>query len=100
MCQLFFIKKEVGKDIQSDGQPGTERMINGNNTNLRDWNRIKHGWAHKLYRIILNNFWIPEEIPLSGDAKQFQELSAQRDMDLTEPFHFSMTRFREKICPI
>lgn len=76
------------KIFNQDGQRGTERMINGNTTNLREWNRIKYDWAHKLYRTMLNNFWIPEEIPLAGDAKQFQELSAaeRRGFDKTISF--------------
>ena len=51
-------------------------MINGNTTNLREWNRIKYDWAMKLYRTMIGNFWIPEEISLAGDAKQFYELTA------------------------
>lgn len=63
------------KIFNEDGQRGTQRLINGNTTNLREWNRIKYDWAHKLYRTMLNNFWIPEEIPLASDAKEFSELS-------------------------
>lgn len=46
-------------------------MINGNTTNLREWNRIKYDWAQTLYRTMLNNFWIPEEIALNEDVKGF-----------------------------
>ncbi|MGA8943886.1 MAG: ribonucleotide-diphosphate reductase subunit beta [Thermoactinomyces sp.] len=76
------------KIFNQDGKRGTERMINGNTTNLREWNRIKYDWAHKLYRTMLNNFWIPEEIPLAGDARQFQELSEaeRRGFDKTISF--------------
>ncbi len=70
------------------GERGTQRMINGNTTNLREWNRIKYDWAFKLYRTMLNNFWIPEEISLSGDAKEFSTLSAaeRRGFDKTIAF--------------
>ncbi|MEN9405843.1 MAG: hypothetical protein RLZ12_127 [Bacillota bacterium] len=63
------------KIFNKEGQRGTQRMINGNTTNLREWNRIKYDWAYQLYRTMLNNFWIPEEISLADDAKQFMELN-------------------------
>ncbi|SDY50931.1 ribonucleotide-diphosphate reductase subunit beta [Thermoactinomyces sp. DSM 45892] len=79
---------ERKKIFNEDGQRGTQRLINGNTTNLREWNRIKYDWAHKLYRTMLNNFWIPEEIPLASDAKEFQELSPaeRRAFDKTISF--------------
>lgn len=57
------------------GERGTQRMIGGNTTNLREWNRIKYDWANTLYRTMLNNFWIPEEISLNEDIKQFPQLT-------------------------
>lgn len=82
------MKLERKKIFNEDGQRGTQRLINGNTTNLREWNRIKYDWAHKLYRTMLNNFWIPEEIPLASDAKEFQELSVaeRRAFDKTISF--------------
>ncbi len=79
---------ERKKIFNESGQRGTQRLINGNTTNLREWNRIKYDWAHKLYRTMLNNFWIPEEIPLASDAKEFQQLSEaeRRAFDKTISF--------------
>lgn len=57
------------------GDRGTSGMIGGNTTNLREWNRIKYDWARTMYRTMLNNFWIPEEISLSEDVKQFPYLT-------------------------
>lgn len=57
------------------GDRGTQSMIGGNTTNLREWNRIKYDWANTLYRTMLNNFWIPEEISLHEDIKQFPYLT-------------------------
>ena len=39
------------------------------------WNRIKYDWANQMYRTMLNNFWIPEEISLNEDVKQFPYLT-------------------------
>ncbi len=66
------LKKKI---FNEDGIRGTESIINGNTTNLREWNRIKYDWANDLYRTMLNNFWIPEEISLNEDVKQFPYLT-------------------------
>ncbi len=51
------------------------RMINGNTTNLNDFNNMKYAWVSNWYRQAMNNFWIPEEINLSQDKKEYQNLS-------------------------
>lgn len=66
------IKKKI---FNEEGQRGTQSIIGGNTTNLREWNRIKYDWAQTLYRTMLNNFWIPEEISLNEDIKQFAYLT-------------------------
>ena len=66
-------KKKIFNEF---GDRGTFSMIGGNTTNLREWNRIKYDWANVLYRTMLNNFWIPEEISLNEDIKQFPYLTS------------------------
>lgn len=65
-------KKKIFNEL---GNRGTDSIIYGNTTNLREWNRIKYDWARVLYRTMLNNFWIPEEISLNEDVKQFNFLT-------------------------
>ena len=50
------------------------RMIGGNSTNLNDFNNIKYEWVSDWYRQAMNNFWIPEEINLSQDVKDYPHL--------------------------
>ena len=50
------------------------RMIGGNTTNLNDFNNMRYGWAKDWYRQAMNNFWIPEEINLSQDRKDYGKL--------------------------
>lgn len=69
-------KMEKKKIFNEFGLRGTQSIIEGNTTNLREWNRIKYDWANTLYRTMLNNFWIPEEISLNEDVKQFPYLTA------------------------
>lgn len=52
-----------------------KRMINGNTTNLNDFNNMKYSWASEWYRQAMNNFWIPEEINLSQDLKDYKRLT-------------------------
>lgn len=50
------------------------RMVGGNTTNLNDFNNMKYGWVSDWYRQAMNNFWIPEEINLSQDLKDYHHL--------------------------
>lgn len=61
--------------FNENGLRGTHSLIGGDTTNLREWNRIKYDWANTMYRGMLNNFWIPEEISLGEDVKQFPHLT-------------------------
>ncbi|MBJ6363905.1 ribonucleotide-diphosphate reductase subunit beta [Paenibacillus sp. GCM10012307] len=66
-------KKLFNEDGDRDW--GKRRMIGGNTTNLIELNNVKYDWATKMYRTMMNNFWIPEEIPLAQDAKDYKNLS-------------------------
>lgn len=50
------------------------KMINGNTTNLNDFNNVKYTWTTEWYRNAMNNFWIPEEINLFQDLKDYKIL--------------------------
>lgn len=51
------------------------RMIGGNTTNLNDFNNMKYPWVSSWYRQAMNNFWIPEEINLTQDVKDYPLLT-------------------------
>lgn len=59
---------------QGDTQVHLRRMIGGNTTNLNDFNNMKYGWVSDWYRQAMNNFWVPEEINLSQDVKDYSRL--------------------------
>lgn len=52
------------------------RMIGGNTTNLNDFNNMRYAWVSDWYRQAMNNFWIPEEINLTQDTKDYPNLTA------------------------
>lgn len=51
------------------------KMIGGNTTNLNDFNNLKYPWTSDWYRQAMNNFWVPEEISLAQDLKDYPKLS-------------------------
>lgn len=53
----------------------SRRMIGGNTTNLNDFNNMKYAWVSDWYRQAMNNFWIPEEVNLGSDVKDYPLLS-------------------------
>lgn len=57
-----------------DTETSKKRIINGNTTNLNDFNNMKYTWVSDWYRQAMNNFWIPEEINLSQDLKDYNKL--------------------------
>ncbi|WP_017729332.1 ribonucleotide-diphosphate reductase subunit beta [Halalkalibacterium ligniniphilum] len=50
-------------------------IINGESSNVLNWDDVRFSWAYPLYKNMLANFWTPFEINMSHDAKQFQQLS-------------------------
>jgi len=57
-----------------DTEARLRRMIGGNTTNLNDFNNMKYNWVSEWYRQAMNNFWIPEEINLGVDIKDYRRL--------------------------
>lgn len=55
----------------------SRRMINGDTTNLNDFNNMKYAFVSDWYRHAMNNFWIPEEINLSADVKDYKNLETE-----------------------
>lgn len=59
---------------EGDTDVTLRRMIGGNTTNLNDFNNMKYPWVSDWYRQAMNNFWIPEEINLGQDVKDYPNL--------------------------
>ena len=65
------LKKNALFNPQGDTDLRQRRMIGGNTTNLNDFNNMRYTWASDWYRQAMNNFWIPEEINLTQDTKDY-----------------------------
>ncbi len=73
MSEILKEKKLFNPD--GDTEVRLRRMIGGNTTNLNDFNNLKYPWTSDWYRQAMNNFWIPEEINLAQDLKDYPNLS-------------------------
>ena len=74
------------------------RMIGGNTTNLNDFNNMKYSWVSDWYRQAMNNFWIPEEINLSQDFKDYPRLDkAERTASLYSSIHCRVTTSQRSV---
>lgn len=73
MADKRLIKKPLFNP-EGDTEVRKRRMIGGNTTNLNDFNNMKYGWVSDWYRQAMNNFWIPEEINLGMDVKDYRSL--------------------------
>lgn len=51
------------------------RMVGGRTTNLNDFNNMRYKWVADWYRQAMNNFWIPEEINLTQDVRDYPRLA-------------------------
>ena len=68
------LKKKPLFNPDGDTEVRLRRMIGGNTTNLNDFNNMKYDWVSEWYRQAMNNFWIPEEINLGLDVKDYRKL--------------------------
>ncbi|NOU98455.1 ribonucleotide-diphosphate reductase subunit beta [Paenibacillus planticolens] len=50
-------------------------IINGESSNVLNWDDVRFPWAPPMYKNMLRNFWIPDEINMTGDVKQWPQLS-------------------------
>lgn len=63
-------------NVEGDDSLINRKMIGGNVTNLFNLNNVKYTWANKVYRAMMENFWIPEKVSLFDDKRSYGELSA------------------------
>lgn len=54
---------------------GQQRLIGGKSTNLIEFANCRYDWAEQLYRKMRQFFWIPDEVPLVDDKRQYPTLT-------------------------
>ncbi len=59
---------------EGDREPSKRKIAFGNPTNIMELNSVKYQWAFDLYKTMgFTNFWIPEEISMHEDRKQYEK---------------------------
>jgi ribonucleoside-diphosphate reductase beta chain len=63
-------------DATGDDSMESRHILGGSPTGIANLNSVKYKWASSLYKIMLNNFWIPEKVSLVDDRVTIKELTA------------------------
>lgn len=74
---MTYLPKRPLFNEHGDTDTRLRRMIGGNTTNLNDFNNVKYSWVSGWYRQAMNNFWVPEEINLQNDVREYRLLSRE-----------------------
>ncbi len=61
--------------IDSEAPNKSTGIINGESSNILNWDDVRFSWDYPKYKRMLGNFWTPFEINMSKDIKQFPTLS-------------------------
>ena len=64
------IFNELGSDRAEDRE-----LVGGNSTGINNLNSVRYTWAPRLYKIMMNNFWIPEKTSLVDDKSTIKSLT-------------------------
>lgn len=55
-------------------------IVNGESSNILNWDDVQYSWAYPKYKRMLANFWTPFEISMAKDIQQFSDLTeAEQD---------------------
>nr|7AIL_A Chain A, Ribonucleoside-diphosphate reductase subunit beta [Aquifex aeolicus VF5]7Q39_AAA Chain AAA, Ribonucleoside-diphosphate reductase subunit beta [Aquifex aeolicus VF5]7Q3C_AAA Chain AAA, Ribonucleoside-diphosphate reductase subunit beta [Aquifex aeolicus VF5] len=83
---------------QGDREASKRKIIKGNPTNIFELNEIKYSWAFDLYKLMgFTNFWIPEEIQMLEDRKQYETVLSdyeKRAYELVLSFLIALDSFQ------
>lgn len=79
---------QVKPIFNEGGERHVSGILNGNTTNLREWNRAKYDWSFKLWNLMLKNYWVSDEVSLLNDATQFHTLTEQERLAFDKTLSF------------
>ncbi|MBA2176720.1 ribonucleotide-diphosphate reductase subunit beta [Halobacillus locisalis] len=68
---------QTRKLVDKDAPNQSTGIINGQSSNVLNWDDTAFSWAYPMYKNMLSNFWIPNEINMSNDLKQWPDLSPE-----------------------
>ena len=68
---------KLQKIFNTEAPNQSTRIIEGECSGILNWNDIRMPHMYKLYKVLLLNHWIADEIPMSKDAQQFVGLDPE-----------------------
>jgi ribonucleoside-diphosphate reductase beta chain len=71
---MTIVKKRILMDPNAPNR--STGIVNGESSNVLNWDDVRFSWAYPKYKKMLSNFWTPFEINMTKDIKQFSALSA------------------------
>lgn len=75
-------------DPSGDDSMEARHLLGGSPTGIANLNSVKYKWASSLYKIMVNNFWIPEKVSLVDDRVTIKELTADEMSALKNTLSF------------
>jgi ribonucleoside-diphosphate reductase beta chain len=63
------------KMFEPDKPNKPQGLIEGQSSGILNWNDLQYPQFYELYRKLLSNFWMPFEVGMTDDAKQWIKLS-------------------------
>jgi ribonucleoside-diphosphate reductase beta chain len=67
------LKKRILMDATAPNR--STKIINGESSNILNWDDVAYSWTYPKYKKMLANFWTPFEINMAQDVKQFGQLT-------------------------
>ncbi|MCH5322270.1 MAG: ribonucleotide-diphosphate reductase subunit beta [Helicobacter sp.] len=55
----------------SNEKVNERKIFGGNPTSIFELNKIKYQWAYNLWKVMLANTWLPEEVNMNGDKRDY-----------------------------
>jgi len=95
---LYLMTRKRIFNPEGDREVDKRRIVGGNPTNIIELNNVKYRWAYDLYRTMgISNFWIPDEIAMMEDKKQYESLLSpyeKRAYELVLSFLIALDSFQ------
>ncbi|WP_028547244.1 ribonucleotide-diphosphate reductase subunit beta [Paenibacillus taiwanensis] len=76
---MTLLPEQLGRQLifNTEAPNKSTRIINGQCSGILNWDDIRMPHMYKLYKVLLLNHWIADEIPMSKDAQQFPLLAPE-----------------------
>lgn len=72
MTEKLLTKRKI---MDADAPNRSTAIVNGESSNVLNWDDVAYSWAFPKYKKMLSNFWTPFEINMAQDTKQYPSLS-------------------------